>query len=543
MGAAVRSWANMRCSLNIAIFLFSGFFALACQSRPAQNKTSVHLSLTADPTSLDPRRARDLDSVNVLRMLFEGLTRMGKDGKTELGLAEQVEISDDALHYTFHLRKARWSNGDGGSAFDFEKAWKTILDPEFATDIAHQLYPIKNARLAKLGQVERDMIGVKAENEETLVVELEIPCPYFLKLLSMSCFLPVHARTAEEFPNWFLELDHFVSNGPFILNSWEHSNRLSLTKNDQFWEKHSVHLDAIDIFVVSADTALRMYEEGSLDWAGSPLSLIPPDAIAKLKREERLQSSPFLATSFYRMNTTDVLGGQKNSLSNSDVRRALSLALDRQAIVTHILQGKEVCARSLTPPSMELKTDGYFSEDLEEAKRILTAYGPIEPITISYSNNERNAAIAQAIQNTWQSKLGITIILEAVEPKVYFQRISNKQYQIAAGSWSADFDDPINFLELFKYRDCGTNNTNWENEEYIDLLNRSGLCNSKEERIALLREAECILMREMPIIPIYHFSLNYLKTKELEDAILSPMGQLDFRFAYFHSQEQEKMVR
>ncbi|HSX12856.1 MAG TPA: ABC transporter substrate-binding protein, partial [Chlamydiales bacterium] len=259
-----------------------------------------------------------------------------------------------------------------------------------------------------------------------------------------------------------------------------------------------------------------------LDWMGSPLSTLPVDAITTLKD---VQKSPFLATGFCRLN---VLSGP---LSDRQFRRALALSVDRKAIVEHLLRGGQTVATSLVPKEMGI-SEGYFEPCLVEARAIISEIEePIAPVVISYYNNERNTLIAQTLQRQWQENLNIKVEIEAVEPKVFFQKISQKNYQIAIGSWTADFNDPINFLEVFKSKDNGTNNTGWENLDYIDLLNRSAICTDKEERKRILHSAEKILMDEMPIIPIYHFALNYVKNEALTGVYLSPQGHLDLRTA------------
>jgi oligopeptide transport system substrate-binding protein len=506
------------------LFLFS-----SCAKSERTEGQTAKLSVTTDPKMLDPRRARDLDSITLLHMLFEGLTRTSKDGKTELALAENVEISEDGLRYLFHLRKSLWSNGLPLTADDFSTSWKAILDPKFCSDIAYQLYPIKNARLAKLGEIELETVGVQALDDHTLAVELEQPLPYFLELLSMPSFFPVPINIVSQNVDWNLSPEKFVSNGPFSLQNWKHSDQLTLMKNDHYWEADSVKLSSIDFLVAPPDTALQMYEEGKLDWTGSPLSIIPTDAVRNLKKSNRLEISPFLATYFFRVNISSLIDGKANPLACPNIRRSLAFALDRNGIVNHILQGGQKAARSLVPPEMGLSVDGYFVEKQAELDVSLD-----EPITISYSNtDERNAAVAQAVQTQWEKALGIKVQLEAVEPKVFYQRVSKKEYQIAAGSWTADFNDPVNFLEVFKYKNESTNNTGWENLEYIDLLNRSSVCKSKEERNQLLRKAEEILMEEMPIIPVFHYALNYIRNPQFSGVALSPMGQLDLRWAYF----------
>lgn len=506
------------------LFLFG-----SCSRSKSEHPQSARLSLQSDPKMLDPRRARDLDSNNLIRMLFEGLTRTSKSGKAELALAERVDISNDGMRYVFHLRKSFWSNGDLLTAVDFSTSWKTILDPRFATDIAYQLYPIKNARKAKLGEVPIESVGVEALNENTLVIELDQPLPYFLELLSMPCFFPVPSRIVAQNEEWALSPETFVSNGPFLLHTWKHSDLLTFRKNDRYWESDRVKLSSIDFYIALPNTALQMYEEGKLDWAGSPLSMIPADAIRNLKNSDSLQVQPFQATYFYRINTSPYIGGKKNPLSDSTFRAQLAHAIDREGIVQHVLQGGQKAARSLVPPEMGLNRKGYFLD--KEAEEPICKFD--EPITISYTNDERNSAVAQAIQKNWESKLGIKVQLEAIEPKVYYQRVSKKEFQIAAGSWSADFNDPVNFLEVFKFKEGSTNNTGWEHSEYIDLLNRSAICMDEGARTELLRKAEAILMDEMPIIPIFHFALNYLKQPQLLGAFLSPLGQLDLRLAYF----------
>lgn len=520
--------------------IFIALFLTGCQQGSSSSDQTLRINITADPQTLDPRKARDLTGSTLMHMLFEGLTRVSQQSQIEMALAKSVDISEDGCTYTFHLRKSEWSNGDSVTAFDFLASWSSILDPAFPTDIAYQLYGIKNARKVKTGEVHIQELGVQAPDANTLVVELEHPIPYFLEMVSMSAFFPVHRQTAEKKVDWALSPATYVGNGPFYLSSWEHSDQIRLKKNPRYWESNSVKLKGIDLCMLSNDTEVRLFEENKLDWAGSPLSSLPTDAIASMKQEKKLHVNPFLGTAFFRTNTAEILRGKKNPLSNASFRKALAVAIDRTAITEHLLQGGQMPARSLVPPGMGLAQNGYFADgDPQKAHALFVdailaldlSRDNFEPITLSYLNNDRNAAVAQIVQKQWESALGIQVLLEAVEPKIFFQRVSKKEYQIAAGSWTADFNDPVNFLEVFQYRDASTNNTQWENPKYIDLLNRSALCKGVEERRGLLREAEQILMEQMPIIPMYHFALNYLQRNELEGVVLSPTGQIDFRWS------------
>ena len=463
-------------------------------------------------------------------MLFEGLTRTSKTGETELALAKAVDISPDGRTYAFHLRNASWSDGSPLTAFDFADTWRTLLSPQFASDIAYNLYAIKNGQKAKLGEVDVAKVGISTPDAQTLVVELENPLPYFLELVSQTVFFPTPSQITSSDPNWCLEAASFVGNGPFRLKEWKHSDQLTLTKNPLYWNADEVKMESVELVMAAPDTGLRMFEEKKLDWAGSPLSIIPPDAIQHLKETEQLQISPFLATYFFRVNTEALVGGKPNPLSNPKIRRALSRAIDREAITQHILQGGHTPAFSLVPPQMGLSSSGSLKQSPKEdfSKEEL-----IEPIAITYANTERSATLAQAVQKQWESALGIRVVLDAVETKVFYQKIAKKDYQLAAGNWTADFNDPINFLEVFKFKDGTTNNTGWESPEYVDLLNRSQVSTNSEMRKHMLSKAEEILMNELPILPVFHFALNYLKESHLKGMVLSPVGQLDVRWAHF----------
>lgn len=525
---------------RIIIFLC---LALCCCSKKesVQQSQKMCLSLSSEPTSLDPRKARDLNSAVILRMLFEGLMRTAKDGTLENAMAQSVDISEDGLTYVFRLRDAKWSNGEAVAASDFVSSWKTILDPQFPTDVAYHLYSIKNARNAKLNQASLDDVGLKVVDPLTFSVELEASTPYFLELLTMAPFFPTPLSVIQKNPHWSSEADAFVSNGPFCIKNWNHTDQITLVKNPQYWQEGLVQLDQVDLVVSSPDTALKMFEEGKIDWTGSPLASIPSDAVKSLKEEKKLESSPFLATSFVRLNVSEMIGTKTNPLASVFLRRSLAYALDRQAIVEHILQAGQTVATRLVPSSMGLNSFGYFQDhNVALAQKCLEQYvqdhsSLVEPLVISYYNNERNATLALALQKQWQEELKIPVLLEVVELKTYFQRVSRKEYQIAIGSWTADFNDPINFLEVFKYKDNGTNNTCWESNQYIDLLNRSTVCKDKEERREILRQAENLLMEEMPLIPIYHLSVNYVKNDALKDVIVSSEGHLDLRYAHWDS--------
>lgn len=525
-------------------YLICAFFTTGCQScstQGVQPKKLVKINLGGEPCTLDPRKARDISSQAVMRMLFEGLTRIGPTNFPELALAETIEVSKDLKTYTFILRPSQWSNGDPVTAADFVYSWQTTLSPGFLSDYVSNLYLIKNGRAVKEGRLPIEQLGVTAVNDHTLVVELEYPTPYFLELLSFPVFFPIHQGMDRKNPNWALGSDAYVSNGPFSLASWRHHDLLVAHKNPRFWASEEVELDGIEMVMVQDDTEMKLFQKKQLHWAGSPLSTVPVDEISHLKRKNQLHIQPISGTVFVRINT------QYGPLQHPKLRRALALAIDRQALVRHVTQGEQLPATSLLPPSLETGRGAYFKDGDVQAAQILFQEALTElkldrttfpTLTFTYGASQRNYLIAQAIQQQWNQNFGIDIHLEAVDRKVYFNRISHQDYQLAYGDWLADFNDPINFLEVFKYKKQSTNNTHWENARYIELLDHSCGLIEQDKRDKLLGEAEGILMDAMPIIPIYHHSMLYLKDKELDGVLLTSLGHLDFRWATFHKSEE-----
>jgi oligopeptide transport system substrate-binding protein len=515
------------------ISLFSLALCSSCQkSSPPNQKQVLHVNILAEPQSLDPRKTRLLSDISVMHMLFEGLTRIGKESVAELALGDSFEVSEEGHRYVFHLREAAWSNGAPVTSHDFAYSWKKMLDPLFPSEVAYQLFPIKGAKAAKSGEGSLDQVGIETPDDQTLIVMLEQPIPYFLELLTFPSFFPVNQQLDRENPQWAEDPSTYVCNGPFVLSKWEHGEELELTRNVSYWDVKNVHLQGLDLIMVNEETELRLFRDGKLDWAGSPLSNVPTDAMKDLKERGSLQVKPFSGTYLLRVNTKD-----DSPLSDPLFRKSLALAIDREQIAEHILQGGQLPARALVPPIVGLSSNGYFQD--VGAKESLSLYlqkvgkkvEELPPITLLYQAGDRNHGVALAVREQI-GQLGISILLQPVERKTLYERLAKKQYQLAAGSWIADFNDPINFLEVFKYKESGTNNTGWENQKYIERLDLSNLCRDRESRMELLREAEEILMQEMPFIPIYHFALNYLEREGVRDVCLSPIGQIDFRWSH-----------
>jgi oligopeptide transport system substrate-binding protein len=313
------------------------------------------------------------------------------------------------------------------------------------------------------------------------------------------------------------------------LEEWRHSDAIVVKKNPYYWDKAHVKLSGIELIMVNEETELKMYQKEELDWAGSPLSTLPLNALSELKKNKLLHQKPFLGTYFFRVNT------QKAPFDNLQVRKALALALNRAEIVEHVTQGGQEPATGLIPLAMRAEPTPYFIDgDRAGAKEALAGIdlAVLPEIKLLYISGERNHLIAQAVQQQWAEALGIEVKLEGVERKIYYDRISKKDFQLSAGSWTADYNDPMNFLEVFKYKTNGSNNTFWEDSRYGALLDQAEKTISANERSHLFQTAEKILIEQMPIIPVFHYTMLYLKNDRVQDVAVSALGSIDFKWAY-----------
>ncbi len=514
---------------KIIIFLLLavglGFFS--CSS-PKERSQILRINLSSEPPTLDPRKATDVTSNNVLIMLYEGLTRIGADHTPKPALAEKITLSENRTTYTFSLRKSLWSNGDPVTALDFERSWKQILTPSFPAPFAYKLFLIKNGAAVKKGTVPLTELGIRALDVSTLEVTLEHPAPYFLEMLSYPLFFPLHASIDEKNP------ETSPSNGPFILKQWDHDNEIRVEKNPLYWEASKVTLAGLKLLIVEdATTELYMYENGELDWAGAPLSNLPTEFLPTLKAEGRVITHPSNGTYYYKINT------QIPHLHNSKIRKALAYAINRQEIVDHITQADQEIALALVPNMWDWKSQVLFKDDNKKKAQALFKEGIQElgllsfPKTfLSFNANREHQKIAQAIQQMWKETFDIEIELETFDWRVYLDKLAKENYQIARMGWLADVNDPISFLDPFKYQDGETNGTGWENPHYISLLNASEVEIDLLTRKKLLEQAEELLIDEMPIIPLYFINFTYMKKPYVHNVFLSPLGIIDFKEAF-----------
>jgi oligopeptide transport system substrate-binding protein len=498
------------------------------------------VNINTEPPSLHPGLAKDATSGTVLRQTFEGLTRINPDGEAEEAAAEKIEVSEDQKVYTYTLRDAQWTNGDPVTAKDFEYAWKWALDPANQSEYAYQLYYIAGAEAANTGEGSMDDVGIEVVDDKTLKVTLTNPTPFFNELTAFYTYLPINSKVAESNPDWANDAgDDYTSNGPFKMTEWSHSDKIVLEKNDTYWDKDTVKLNSIEMIMVNdPNTELSMLDNGELDWAGAPTGALPTDAMQALKDEGRLVTQPIAGIYNYKFNTT------AEPFNNVNIRKAFAYALNRQELIDNILQGEQLPAMAIVPPSMFPENEeGYFADnDVEKAKEFLQKgleelgykdASELPAVALSYNTSEAHQKIAQAIQDMWKQNLGVEVTLDNSEWAVYLDKVHALDYQVARMGWLGDFNDAINFLEMYRDADGGNNDTGWESKEFQDLLAQSAKEADPEARQQLLKDAEAIFMEDMPVAPIYFYTNNWVQDESLKGVAVSGLGDVQYKWAYF----------
>lgn len=519
--------------VTMAVF-FSSCDKNQSSSKLSRAKQSIKINIAQDPFSLDPRKARTLVDVNLVKLFNEGLVRADKNNQLSLALAESITPSNDKQTYTIKLKDAKWSNGDSITSDDFIYTYQTSLTPLYPSDNAYQLFIIRNAKAVKEGRLPSSLLGLSKIDERTFTISLEQPIPYLNQLLAHPIFFPVNHRVDKTNPQWAKDPKNYVNSGPFSLVEWTHQDKIVAIKNENYWEKDAVKLSEISMYMVADDTGLSMHENQEIDWTGSPLSTLPLDSIESLKKENKLETTPAIGTCWLQANTEDRL------LNNSRIRKALSYAIDRNVINEHILSGAHIPATGIIPTSMKLCEHSFFAEANDVTATQLFEEGLKEAnltkedftsLSIKFMPAIRSRRLAEAIQQQWKKTLGIDISVTPVESKVLFDDIKMKNFQLTLSDWIGDFNDPVNFLEVFKSKNLATNKTNWESPNYMQAITNSFYANDINERNEHLRCAESIIMEDAPIMPIFHYQWIYAKNPKLKDVVLTTEGHLDFKYA------------
>ena len=502
------------------LFIFL-IFLVGCSSNTTPvddglDKQIFHFGNGSEPQGIDPHIVTGVPEHHILISLCEGLTIPNAYDDDNLpGAAESWSISDDGKTYIFKLRKnGKWSNGDPVTADDFVWSWKRILTASLGSQYPDMLYYLVGAQEYHTGVTDDfESVGVKAIDTYTLEVKLNAPTPFFTGLLSHYSTWPVHKETVLKYGSiddrngeW-TRPGNFVCNGAFNLKSWELNSKIVVEKNPLYWDASTVQLNQIHYYPVSnVMTEDRMFRAGQLHLTSTLPSQKCPVYLEENNPDLRID--PYMGTYFYRLNTTNPY------LNDVRVRKALAYSIDRRLLVDKVTKCGQIPAYSFTPPG----SNGYepttsIPFDPELAKQLLFEAGfnsenKFPKLEILFNTNEDHRKIALAIQQMWQQNLGIEVELVNQDWKVYLSREMVGDFQVSRAGWIGDYEDPNTFLDLMR-PNRGNNKTGWENMEYDSIVAQANSTNDQSERYELLKQAERILIDEMPIIPLYTYVRSY----------------------------------
>ncbi len=492
----------------------------------------------AEPKTLDPQLVQSVGDSNLMIALFEGLVSYhpSEDNADLPGVAERWESNEDHTEWAFFLRPdARWSNGDPVTAGDFAYAFERILSPGLGSPYASMLYVLVNARAFNTGEIDDfGEVGVRTEGDWILRLTLEKPVAYLPKIVKHSTWLPVHRPTIEKFGGmtdrftaWQRPGNH-VGNGPFQLKSWRINHSVVVEPNPHYWDAERVKLKEIWFLPFEQFSEERAFRDGLIHIT----YVTPPNLIEKYSKEkpDLIRREPYFGTYFYRFNT------EREPLNDWRVRAALAYCVDQRAIVENITMGGQTPAFAFTPPS----EGGYepprrMGFDPERARELLAEAGypdgaGFPRLDLLINTSEAHRAVAEAVQDMWKRELGIdSISIDNQEWKVFQETVYNMDYDICRSGWIADYLDPTSFLYMWRDGDSN-NNTGWAHPDYDRLMREAAFAPTAEARHAKLAEAEEIVLRELPVIPIYWYTRVYLKHPAVSNWDPLLLDKRDYKF-------------
>ncbi|MEZ5314709.1 MAG: peptide ABC transporter substrate-binding protein [Chlamydiales bacterium] len=509
------------------------------------NQQILYFHLPRAAQSLDPRIGADWTSGIIIRMLYEGLMRITEIGYPEPAIAQSYTLSEDKKTYCFYLRKTIWSNGMPLTAYDFEYAWKKILEPNFEYFYSFLFFPIKNARAVKKGEMPMSEVGIQVLDSYTLVVELEYSFYAFLSLVASWIYSPLCREIDQQYPGWaYHNVENYVCNGPFKLNIWELNHELQVIRNPNYWDASSVKLDKIQFSIIKSEkAALDLFLHGKADWVGDPLIKIPINQIESLKKKNLLKTSNTNYALFLMH-----LNGEYIPFQIKNMRKAFAYCINREELIKNILQADYLPAYGfahIPPKNQHLSIPEndpelakfHFKKGLDELGITLEDF---PPILITHSDIEEQEKVSRAIGKTWETVLGIRVIYEQIPWNSYLESIHKGECMVGALTWYSRYEHPCYFYDLIVYQEeANLHATTWKNPKYAYLIKKAKHADELSVCIDLLNEAEKILMEEMPIIPLFYQRFHYVKNSRLKGCILSNTNQIDFRSAYLENTTKE----
>ena len=497
--------------------------------------------------SADLSLATDTISFSALNNVYEGLYRLDADSKPEpAGAAELAEVSEDGLTYKLKLREdAKWSNGEPVTAADYVFGWQRTVSAETGSEYAYLFAPVTNAEAITAGEKDASELGIKAVSDYELEITLTTPTPYFQYLLAFPSFFPQSQAVVEDNGDQYATTsDNAVYNGPFVLAGFDGpgtDTEWSYEKNDQYWDKETVKLDTINVSVVKeSSTSLNLFQDGQADDV-----ILTGELAQQMANDEAFVSEPLARTSYIELNQRE----EDSPFRNEDLRKAISYAIDRDALVTSILGDGSLASTGLIPKGMTFnptdntdfvdEAESVIEYDQEKAKehweKAKEALG-IDSLSfeILASDTDSTKKAIEYIQSAIQDTLdGVKVSLSPVPFSVRLDRSNSGDFDVVMGGWGADYADASSFTDLF-VTDNSYNRGRWTSEEYDAAVKSSATTNAgnPDARWQDLLDAEKIIMDQQGVIPVYQNVEAHLRAPKVKGVVSHGAGaQYDYKWA------------
>lgn len=535
---------------SLAVIGLSGLVLAACGNNSdnsgsngsGESEQVLNWTTTSELPTMDTTMVTDTVSFDMMNNVNEGLYRQNAEGEYEAGVLDgEPEISEDGSVYTYKIKEdATWSNGDPVTANDFVYAWQRLVDPDTAAPYSYLADGIiQNATEIIAGEMEPSELGAVAIDEKTLEVTYAKPVPYLEGLLSMAPFYPLNqAFVEEQGDSYATNSDTVLYNGPFALSDWDGTNlNWSLVKNDSYWDADNVQLDTIKYQVLKeTSTALNLFDSGEIDY-----TTVSGEYVAAREGDPNMDNSPESSVFFIKMNQER--NGEETPLANTNIRRGIAQAIDKQSFADQVLQNGSLPADYLVPeglasnPSTDVdfredstEGTGFVDYDVEAAQEAFNA-GLEELGTDSITlellvdDTENAKRSAEYIQGQLQTNLpGLQVQIVSVPFKNRVAANNSQDYDLQISGWGADYSDPINYLELF-VTDGNNNNSGYSNEEYDALIqSASDETEDLDKRWSDLVAAESLILEEAGIAPLYQRYGAYLEQPTVEGVVHHQVG-------------------
>ena len=522
-----------------ATVLIAGSTLAACGSNSNSSSSSAKKTInwmdSAEIPTMDISKATDVTSFNQLGNVEEGLYRLGKNSKVENALATDTKVSKNGKTWTFTLRNSKWSNGDKLTAKDFVYSWRRTVNPKTASQYAYLFEGIHNATQISAGKAPVNSLGVKAEGDNKLVVTLDKRIPYFKLLMGFPLFFPQNQKVVEANGSKYGTSSKTTAfNGPFVQKGWTGSNlSWKLVKNKNYWDKKNVKLDAINYSVQKTpSTAYNLYQSNKLD-----ATILDSQQTKNLKHQKGYTLRDTAATFYLQFNQ------KKKIFQNADLRRAISMSINRKALGS-ALGGANTPATSLTSKGVVNHDGKDWSEVVGDKKN--AAYNPTEAkklykkalkelgvknvsFTILSDDTDSGQKTTETLQSQLEENLkGMKVSVANVPFKTRLNRSTSGNFDVVVSGWSADFADPISFVDLFTSKNA-QNNGKWSNSQYDKLIADSKTTADTTKRWDDLEKAEKILLSDEGIAPLYYKTEAWLVRPDIKGIVYNGAG-LNYNF-------------